>query len=118
MATTTTTANAADIKHLDATAEMIDKHSKDASTTGISNSISSWIKTLENYDGLQDIASNLEKLKAAISAKDTKEIVALMTGLGEATTKAADQADANDSKHIKNVGKSLTAGAKLIKKLM
>lgn len=62
------------------------------STAGVATSINSWIKTLESHKELKTIASDLEKLKEAISAKDGKKIADLMTALGSETTKAAESA--------------------------
>ncbi len=113
MATATTVTT-----HLDDTVEMLDKHVKDESTTGISTSISSWIKTLSQHKELKNIATDLESLKSAISEKDGKQIVDLMTKLGAATTKAAESAGDGEAEGVKKLGKALTAAAKGISKLV
>jgi len=102
--------------HLTDTAELVEKHVKDKSTTGISNSISSWVKTLSQHKELKGIADDLESLKEAISAKDGKKIVMLMSKVGSETTKASESADGSEAKKIKALGAALSAGAKAIEK--
>lgn len=102
--------------HLESTIEMIEKDVEKKSVTGASGAITEWITTLSHYDELKPISSKLEKLKEAISEKDGKKIVELMTSLGEATTKAAEEAEADDSKKIKMLGKCLVTAAKVISK--
>ena len=109
-------AQASHSKQLDATIERVDEHVKKESLTGISVSISSWIDTLSEYKELKGIASDLEKLKDAISEKDGASIVKLMTKLGEDTTKAAEGAEDGESQKIKMLGKTLTTAAKAISK--
>ncbi len=104
--------------HLEDTVELLDKHVKDQSTTGVSNSISSWIKTLGQHKEFKSITADLESLKDAISEKDGKQIVALMTKLGEATTKAAEQAEGGEGEGVKHLGKALSAAAKGLGKLV
>jgi len=103
-------------KQLDATIERVEEHVKKESLTGISVSISSWITTLSEYKELEGIASDLEKLKEAISEKDGASIVKLMTKLGEDTTKAAEGAEDGESQKIKMLGKTLSTAAKAISK--
>ena len=76
----------------------------------------SGLQHLEKYDELKPISTQLEKLKEAIADKDGKKIVALMTSLGEATTKAAEDAEGDDAKKIKMMGKCLVTAAKAISK--
>ncbi len=110
----TNTASTADVKHIDTTIESLEKHVKDESTTGISTSINSWMKTLEKHEELKDIASDLGMLKEAIADKDSKKIVALMTKLGKDTTMAAEQAEGDEGKNYMKIGKALTKAAKAI----
>ncbi len=105
-------------KRLETTATSITEHVQKGTTTGISTSITSWIKTLGAHKELEGIAADLEELKTAISEKDGKQIVSIMTKLGAETTKAAENAEEGDAKKIKMLGKSLTAGAKAIGKLV
>ena len=102
--------------HVDSTIESVEKHVKEESTSNVSTSISSWIKTLSEHEELKDIATDLEQLKAAISEKDGKKIVDLMTKLGAATTKAAEGSEDKDADKFKLLGKALTSAAKAIKK--
>ena len=103
-----------DAKHIDTTIESLEKHIKDESTTGVSTSITSWIKILEKHEELKDIAADLGILKEAIVDKNGKKIVDLMTKLGKETTKADEQAEGNESKNIMHLGKALTTAAKAI----
>lgn len=105
-----------EVKHIESTIEILDEHVKKESLTGVSNSISAWIKTLVGHDELKDIANDLEDLKSAISEKDGKKIVSMMTKLGIATTKAADTAEDDEASKIKMLGKALTSAAKAISK--
>jgi len=102
--------------HLDATVEMIQKDVEKESLTGATGAITKWITTLSKHDELKPISTKLEKLKEAIADKDGKKIVELMTSLGEATTKAAEDAEADDAKKIKMLGKCLVTAAKGISK--
>ncbi|MBC7868417.1 MAG: hypothetical protein H7X88_12850 [Gloeobacteraceae cyanobacterium ES-bin-316] len=104
-------------KHLESTIDSIEEHVKKETVTGVSVSISTWIKTLGEYKELKGIASDLEKLKEAISEKDGEAIVKLMTKLGEDTTKAAESAENGESQKIKMLGKALTTAAKAISKI-
>ncbi len=113
----TETLPASQLKHIDTTIDALDEHVKKASLTGVSNSISSWIKTLNEHKDLKGIAGDLEKLKGAIAGKDGKMITDLMTKLGTETTKAADMAEEGDAKKIKMLGKALSTAAKAISKL-
>ena len=102
--------------HIDSTIESVEKHVKEESTSNVSTSITSWIKTLSEHEELKDIASELEQLKEAISQKDGKKIVSLLTSLGAATTKAAEESEDKDADKFKLLGKALTGAAKAIKK--
>lgn len=113
---TTATSNAG--TNIDATIESIDQHVEKKSPSGVSTAINGWIKTLSANDDLKEIASDLEKLKEALSEKDGKKIVELMTSLGEQTTASADGAEGNDAKGVKKLGKALTSAAKTIGKLV
>lgn len=113
---TTATSNAS--TNIDATIESIDQHVEKKSPSGVSTAINGWIKTLSANDDLKEIASDLEKLKEALSEKDGKKIVELMTSLGEQTTASADGAKGNDAKGVKKLGKALTSAAKTIGKLV
>ena len=104
--------------HFDTTVEILEEHVKKESTTGISTSISSWIKTLSEHKEFKGIASDLEDLKEAVSKKEGKKIVELMTKLGSDTTKAAEQAEDGQSQKVKALGKALTTAAKGISKLV
>jgi hypothetical protein len=103
--------------HIDETIKAIEDH-VDKGTTTVQTSISSWIKTLGGYPELKDIAADLEDLKEAISDKNGKKIVDLMTKLGTGTTEAAANAEGSEGTKIKALGKALTAGAKAISKLV
>ncbi len=113
MATTTTT----ETKHLTDTAELVDKHVKETSTTGVSAAISKWIKTLGEYEELHGIAADLEDLKTALSDKDGKKIASLLSKLGTDTTKASESAEGAEATKIKALGAALSAGGKAIGKL-
>ncbi len=102
--------------HLDETIEMIEKDVEKKSLAGASGAISKWITTLAKHDELKPISTKLEKLKEAVAEKDGKKIVELMTSLGEATTKAAEDAEGDDAKNIKMLGKCLVTAAKAISK--
>ena len=103
---------------IDSTIKAIEDHVEKGTTTGVSASISAWIKKLESQKELKNIAADLEKLKEAISAKEGKKIVELMTKLGSETTKAAESAEGAEGTKIKNLGKALTTAAKAIGKLV
>lgn len=111
------TTEAQNQKHIDSTIESIEEQVKKESLTGTSNSIGTWMKTLSEHKELKGIAGDLEKLKTAISDKDGKKIVDLMNKLGEETTKAAEQAEGDASKSIKQLGKTLSSAAKAISKI-
>jgi hypothetical protein len=121
---TTSTSNAkkttssADSKKIDSTITSIEEHVEKGSATGVSTSINSWIKTLEDYPELEGIADDLEKLKEAISDKNGKKIVEIMTKLGSATTDAAESTEGTEATKIKHLGKALTTAAKAINKLV
>ncbi|MEO5892910.1 MAG: hypothetical protein ABIQ31_21850 [Ferruginibacter sp.] len=115
MATTEATP-AAITKHMESTIDLIDEHVKKESVTGVSNAISSWIKTLEDHKEFKGIAADLEELKTAVSEKNGKQIVSLMTKLGAETTKVADKAEEGQSMKIKGLGKALSAAAKALGK--
>jgi len=104
--------------HIDSTIKTIEDHVEKGSTAGVATSINSWIKTLESHKELKTIASDLEKLKEAISAKDGKKIADLMTALGSETTKAAESAKGGEATKIKHLGKALSTAAKAIAKLV
>ena len=103
---------------LETTIEKLDENIKSKTTTGASVSISSWIKKLSDNEDLKPIADDLEKLKAAISAKDGAEIVTLLDKVGKATIDAASNADDDSSKGVAKLGKALVAGAKAVKTLV
>lgn len=111
-----TAAEISHVTHLQATIEMIEKDVEKKSLIDSSGAITKWITTLDKYDELKPISTKLEKLKEAIAYKDGKKIVALMTSLGEATTKAAQDAEGDDAKKIKMMGKCLVTAAKAISK--
>jgi hypothetical protein len=104
--------------HIDATVKTIEGSVAKSSTTGASTSITSWIKTLNDYPELSGIASNLKKLKEAITLRDGKKIADLMTKLGDETTKAAESAEGSEATKVKHLGKAITAAAKVITKLL
>jgi hypothetical protein len=111
--------NSADYaKQIDSTIKSIEDHVEKGSTTGASTSINSWIKTLEGYPQLESIGADLEKLKEAISAKNGKKIVDIITKLGSETTEAAESAEGAEATKIKHLGKALTTAAKAIGKLV
>lgn len=103
--------------HIDDTIEVIEKNVENETSTGVAGAISKWITTLENHKELKPIATTLVKLKEAIADKDNKKIVELMTKAGDATIKAAEDAEGDESKKIKMLGKCLVTAAKAISKL-
>jgi len=114
---TTKTNNSQHETHLESTVEAIEEHVEKKATTGVTATISSWIKTLDSHDDLKPIAKDLENLKKALADKDGAKIVDLMTKLGEATTEAAESAEGKEATKIKRLGKALTVAAKAIAKL-
>lgn len=112
--TTTEKNQTVDAKHIETTISSLEKHVQDKSTTGVSTSISSWVKTLEKHEELKDIASDLGMLQKAIADKDGKKIVDLMTKLGKETTKAAEDAEGDEGKKIMMLGKALSKAAQAI----
>ncbi|RYE21823.1 MAG: hypothetical protein EOP42_25330 [Sphingobacteriaceae bacterium] len=105
-------------EHIEKTIDALENSIEKETATGSSTSITSWIKTLNEHTGFKTIANDLEKLKEAIADKDGKKIYTLLEKLGEETVKAADKAEGKESTSIKKLGKSLTKGAKLVKKLV
>jgi hypothetical protein len=103
--------------NLEKTIKSVEESIKNHSTTGASTSINSWIKTLSETKGLKPIADDLEKLKEAISDKDGAEIAKLLDKVGQATSKAAEDADDDSKKTIAKLGKALVAGGKAVKAL-
>lgn len=104
--------------NIESTIESIEQHIEKKSPSGVTTVINTWIKALDGNKDLKDIASNLEDLKEALSEKDGKKIVELMTSLGEQTTASAENAEGNDAKGVKKLGKALTSAAKTIGKLI
>lgn len=104
--------------NIDSTIESIEQHIEKKSPSGVTTAINTWIKALDGNKDLKDIASDLEDLKEALSEKDGKKIVELMTSLGEKTTASAENAEGNDAKGVKKLGKALTSAAKTIGKLI
>ena len=104
--------------NIDSTIETIEQHLEKKSPSGVTTVINNWIKALGGNKDLKDIASDLEDLKEALSAKDGKKIVELMTSLGEKTTASAENAEGNDAKGVKKLGNFLTSAAKTISKLV
>lgn len=113
-----TTETSKETSVIDSTIESIEQHVEKKSPTGVSTAIGNWIKTLSGNEELKGIASDLEALKEALTEKDGKKIVKLMTSLGEETTKAAESAKGNEAKGVKKLGKALTTAAKTISKLV
>jgi hypothetical protein len=103
---------------IDETIEGIENDLEKKSLLGVSDSIDNWINTLNGNDGLKEIASNLKDLKEAVSAKDGKKIVELLTSLGEQTTEAAGIAKGDDAHGVTMLGKALTSAAHTIGKWM
>jgi hypothetical protein len=101
---------------IDSTIASVEELVKKESVSGASGAITKWIEALSSHKELKGIAGNLEKLKEAISAKNGKKIVELMTTLGEETTKASMHAEGDESQKIKNLGKTLSTAAKAISK--
>lgn len=115
MATTVTSNSTSNI---DSTIESIEQHIEKKSPSGVTTAINNWIKAIDGNKDLKDIASDLEDLKEALSEKDGKKIVELMTSLGEKTTASAEDAKGDDAKGVKKLGKALTSAAKTISKLI
>ena len=113
---TTETKQSTQTTHLDATIEMIEKDVEKKTLTGASAAITKWITTLSKHKELKEISGTLEKLKDAIADKDGKKIVELMTSAGEATIEAAEDAEGDELKKIKMLGKCLVTSAKAIGK--
>lgn len=106
----------AEVTHLNATIEAIQKDVEKESLTGASGAISKWITTLDKHKELKSISDTLGKLKDAIAHKDGKKIVELMTEAGAETTKVAEMAKGDEAMKIKMLGKCLTTSAKAISK--
>lgn len=104
--------------NIDSTIESIEQHIEKKSPSGVTTAINNWVKTLNGNKDFKDITSDLEDLKEALSEKDGKKIVELMTSLGEKTTASAENAEGNDAKGVKKLGKALTSAAKTISKLI
>ncbi len=104
-------------EHIEKTIGALENSIEKETATGSSTGITSWIKTLTEHKGFQTIVHDLEKLKEAVADKDGKKIYTLLEKLGDETVKAADKAEGKESASIKNLGKSLLKGAKLVKKL-
>lgn len=113
---TTATSNAT--TSIDSTIESIEDHLEKKSLSGVSTGIDGWIKTLSGNDALKDITSDLKDLKEAVSAKDGKKIVELLSSLGEQTTAAASSAKGDDAKGVRKLGGALTSAANSISKLL
>ncbi len=107
-----------DPKQIDATIEALEKHVEDESPTGVTRVINGWQKTLEEHKEFKKVSADLETLKDALAAKDGKKIVKCLTSLGEETTKAAEDAEGDEGKKVKMLGKALTAAAKAVGKLV
>lgn len=104
--------------NIDSTIESIEQHLEKKSPTGVTTAINNWIKTLSGNKDFKEITSDLEDLKEALSEKDGKKIIKLMTSLGEKTTASAENAKGDEAKGVKRLGKSLTMAAKTIGKLI
>lgn len=104
-------------EHLQSTIDVIETGIEKESTTGATPKINSWIKTLQEYKGFTTIVHDLEKLKEAIAAKDSKHIYTLLEKLGNETIAKSEKAEGKDSALIKKLGKSLLNVSKLAKKL-
>jgi arginine deiminase len=116
--TTTETKQNSESAHLDASVEMIEQGVEKKSLTGASTAITKWITTLDKHKEFKGISGTLEKLKKAIADKDGKKIVELMNSAGEETIKAAEEADSDDAKKIKMLGKCLVTASKAISKFV
>lgn len=104
--------------HLTSTIKLLEKHVKDQSTTGVANSLGSWIETLKQHKELKGIADDLESLKTAISDKNGQKIASLMEKLGHETVKAAEGAEGAEATKISALGKALLTSSKALSKLV
>ena len=102
---------------IDSTIEKIESHVEKGTPTGVKTIISSWVKKLSEHEELKGIGKDLAKLQDALKAKDSKNIIALLTSLGEDTTAAAEKAEGKEGTKFKALGKALSAGAKALGKL-
>lgn len=102
---------------IDSTIEKIESHVEKGTPAGVKTVINGWVKKLSEHKELSGIAKDLEKLQDALEAKDSKNIVALLTSLGEDTTAAAEKAEGKEGTKFKALGKALSAGAKALGKL-
>ncbi len=100
-------------KQLDETASVIQEHVESRSTS-VLTSINHWISVLDDKKELKGITKGLESLKKALTDKDGKKIVELMTSLGNDTVECAEAAKGAEATKIKAIGKALLAGAKTI----
>jgi hypothetical protein len=114
----TATATSNSTSSIDSTVESIEQLVEKKSVSGVTPAIDNWIKTLDGNSNLKDIASDLEDLKEAISGKNGKRIVELMTSLGEKTTASAQNAKGDDGKGVRKLGMALTSAAHTIGKLI
>ncbi len=102
---------------IDSTIEKIESHVEKGTPTGVKTVINGWVKKLSEHKELSGIGKDLEKLQGALEAKDSKNIIALLTSLGEDTTAAAEKAEGKEGTKFKALGKALSASAKAMGKL-
>jgi hypothetical protein len=107
-----------ELEHVEKTITLIETGMENESKTGAAPNITGWIKILKDRRGFAPILHDLEKLKEAMSAKDSKKICSLLEKLGNATVEAAEKAEnTKDSASIKKLGKGLLKISKLAGKL-
>ena len=102
---------------IDSTIEKIESHVEKETPTGVKTVISGWLEKLSEHKELSGIGKDLEKLQDALEAKDSKNIVALLTSLGKDTTAAAEKAEGKEGTKLKALGKALSAGGNALGKL-
>lgn len=105
-----------EVKHIDSTIETLEKSIEKETINGASPAITKWMASLEGHMEFKPILGKLEKLKSALADKDGKKIVELMTSLGEETSKAGENAEGDEGKKVKMLGKALSSAAKAISK--
>lgn len=82
-------------QHLDATLNVLDGGVAALSPAAARSTIERWLDTLAAHDGMNDIATALGELRAALAAKpiDGDAVGRILGRLGKRTTEAAGQAD-------------------------
>ena len=82
-------------QQLEATINVLDGGVAALSPAAARSTIERWLDTLADHDGMNDVATALGELRAALAAKpiDGDEVGRILGRLGERTTEAAGEAD-------------------------